>query len=260
MICIYDKYYQLSFRMNSIIQWELVDLYNRNSEDIKKKILLKINQPPSASDRQGYVYGFYSENDRNTRNNFWIKLGRTEQSTPAIRIKQWNGKEAFSINTSYDRKLERLIHLFFDFARKERPNGLKVEIEWFNFVNSMDRNTIIRHIASIDSLIESINVPIDNNFSEPLGQSLDQLPGEFLPAKTRIILPESRDSSGDSRSVQLDLKTCSEQDLTTLINIKQLRNIGRAKIQLIIQAKTLHGVRGIGKETIAKLFPYVTRG
>jgi DNA uptake protein ComE-like DNA-binding protein len=101
---------------------ELLLLYNKNDVDIKKKIIDTLNQEPSKCDCDGYIYGFYSPKDKRQKNNFWIKLGRTERNPFNRAEKEWNGKLIFCLKTRYNHRLERLMHLFFDYAREPRIN------------------------------------------------------------------------------------------------------------------------------------------
>jgi hypothetical protein len=109
--------------MDIILEYpDLVIIFNKNDNNIKNKILKLLHEKPSDCDGCGYIYGFYSPKDRMTqkRNNFWIKLGRTERN-PFTRVEdEWGGELIFCLKTSYNHRLERLLHLFFDFARQTR--------------------------------------------------------------------------------------------------------------------------------------------
>lgn len=100
---------------------DILELFNRNNVDSKNKILQILTKKPTQADGIGWIYGFYSPKDKSqNRNNFWIKLGRTERN-PFHRVEyEWGGEMIFCLKTSYNYRLERLVHLFFDFARKER--------------------------------------------------------------------------------------------------------------------------------------------
>jgi hypothetical protein len=99
---------------------DLTYLFNRNSLHKRQEIIKLLQTNPSDADGTGWVYGFYSPNDKQLNNDFWIKLGRTNRN-PFVRVEQeWGGKLIFCLRSSYDHRLERLIHLFFDFAREER--------------------------------------------------------------------------------------------------------------------------------------------
>jgi len=99
---------------------DLIYLFNRNSLQRRQEIIKLLQTNPSDADGVGWVYGFYSPKDKQLTNDFWIKLGRTNRN-PFVRVEQeWGGKLIFCFRTSYDHRLERLIHLFFYFAREER--------------------------------------------------------------------------------------------------------------------------------------------
>jgi hypothetical protein len=93
---------------------------------------------PSKSDQPGYIYGFREKTGYNSEDQaYQIKIGRTKNDAPQTRICQWeidDGQlylEIFTERSEYNKKLESLIHLIFDYARKKRIiNGLN-RIEWF---------------------------------------------------------------------------------------------------------------------------------
>jgi hypothetical protein len=109
--------------MNTIIKYpELLKLYERNSPEIKTKILKLLDEPTSDADCVGWIYGFYSPKDIQYKNDFWIKLGRTERN-PFTRVEnEWNGTLIFCIKSSYNHRLESIVHLFFNFVRENRIN------------------------------------------------------------------------------------------------------------------------------------------
>lgn len=117
----------------------LTNIFNKNTDEVKRKILKTIIEAPSIADKVGWIYGFFAPNEANTKTNFWIKMGRTERN-PFLRVDEWGGLLFFCIKTSFNRKCERLIHLFFDYARNERinicgnvkENILDTEIQVFN--------------------------------------------------------------------------------------------------------------------------------
>ena len=141
--------------MEDITQFKLEQLFLKNTQIIQSKILKKLQSKPSPEDRQGYIYGFDLPEDDNDEYDFLIKLGRTELSTPQVRIGQWNGCEVFTKVSNLNRKLERLIHLFFDFARFHRVRDGNNEIEWFKFDDGQmtTKNMIIRYVLDIDDLM-----------------------------------------------------------------------------------------------------------
>lgn len=117
----YKAKYIIIHQMNKLNKYpELVELLNRNDNDTKKKILKLLDQQLSSSDKTGWIYGFFSPKDNQFNDDFWIKLGRTERN-PFVRVEnEWNGILIFCIKTSCNHRLERLIHLFFDFSRETR--------------------------------------------------------------------------------------------------------------------------------------------
>jgi len=158
---------------------DLLELYNRNDNETKDKIRHTITEKISKSDGVGYVYGFYSPKDHCLRTNFWIKLGRTERN-PFVRVeKEWNGELVFCLKTNYNHRLERLIHLFLDYAREPRvdicekvhkvkwwkkilccfkkdkliSSECKREIEWFHFKEKIN---IVSLVSQIWDLVEEI--------------------------------------------------------------------------------------------------------
>lgn len=139
---------------------KLIELYELNTIDTKKKIINKINLLPSDTDCEGFVYGFTKPEDKNTRNSFFMKLGRTIRD-PNIRIKEWSGEHVFSIKSTYNKKFERLVHLFFKFAnvkRENKNNNDSEEIEWFKFEKkqNINKHYIIARVNEINSLLDDL--------------------------------------------------------------------------------------------------------
>jgi hypothetical protein len=145
--------------MEDVTQFKLEQLFLKNTQNIQSKILKKLQSKPSPEDRQGYIYGFDLPEDDNDECDFLIKLGRTELSTPQVRIGQWNGCEVFTKVSNFNRKLERLIHLFFDFARFHRVRNGQNEIEWFKFDDNhkITSNMIVRYVLDIDDLMSFVH-------------------------------------------------------------------------------------------------------
>jgi len=103
-----------------LLQPDLLNLFNKNSDKIKKKILELLNCPISEADRVGWIYGFFDPNDERCDYDFWIKMGRTVRN-PFVRVeKEWEGELLFCFKSSFNNRLERLIHLFFDCYREPR--------------------------------------------------------------------------------------------------------------------------------------------
>jgi len=100
----------------------LNEYFNRNTDKIKKEILKLMTEPPSRADKSGWVYGFCSPKDKNMqfKDDFWIKIGRTERNDPYLRVDEWGGELLFCFKSSFNHRLERLLHLFFSYAREQR--------------------------------------------------------------------------------------------------------------------------------------------
>lgn len=174
-------------RIKNLINENLMSILNRNNIKIQNTIMKELNKPISASDGYGYIYGFV-HSEYKTPLNYKIKLGRTIRN-PYIRVEnEWNGIMVFCIKTRYNHKLERLIHLFYDYSREyriknisknnirsktcidiileffncicyeddiiEEDNYVK-ETEWFN-IKDMDINDLQISIIQINKLIEEV--------------------------------------------------------------------------------------------------------
>lgn len=135
----------------AIISDELAVLFNRNTEDTKHKILLTLHDKPSNSDGIGYVYGFESIYDRNLRDNYWIKLGRTIENDASDRVGKQHGIIVFCQKSSFNKIFERLVHLFFRYTHKIRNTDGVNQIEWFHFT---EKTNIVKYIALIQELVE----------------------------------------------------------------------------------------------------------
>jgi len=87
------------------------------TKKIQKKIKNRIIKSPSKSDGPGYIYVYTLDSDPPS----YYKIGRTAR-TPEKRIKEW-GKGArlkASYKVKYQKKAERLIHLYLDYVRVYR--------------------------------------------------------------------------------------------------------------------------------------------
>lgn len=174
----------VNIKMELICSLELIYLFDKNNQYIKEKIMETIQKSPSLTDKEGFVYGFFSPHDRNLRDNFWMKLGRTEKENPEERVREWGGTMIFCQKCSYNRRFERLVHLFFAFANQHRiltkdgifvniidpkidqnqneneddvnnnhNDHIKKEIEWFHFT---ERINICKYVSLIQELIENL--------------------------------------------------------------------------------------------------------
>ena len=230
--------------MNNLKNYpDLVKLYNLANDKVKIQIIEKIIERPSDTDGPGYVYGFTKSEDKNTRYNFYMKLGRTSRNVPSDRINEWGGEEVFSIKSIYNKKFERLVHLFFKFANVHRDNksnpGSK-EVEWFKFIkaNNINKNFIISRINSICSLIDDIYLSNDDEHEI----KTDIKPKSITNDKNKIM----------SR-VKINLKTCSKNDLL------RINGIGNVLANAIIDYRECVGIsnvedlleiRGIGNKRL----------
>jgi hypothetical protein len=202
---LHDKIYNNEFINN---------IFNRNDKETQNKILKCINKKPSDSDGAGYVYGF------NRDNKYFIKIGRTGRDVD-IRIREWKGNKLFSIQTIYNKKLERLVHLFFNYGRFSITFNTKTETEWFN--EKVKLNDVILLTNTVNNIISTF-----------YQQKIDQI-------KTGL----------------LDLKTCSKENIYNIVRKYDLQMIGPKKIDAIFMSKNLFSVKGVGQKTISKLLPYI---
>jgi len=135
---------------------ELLPLFNKNTQETKVKILSLITDFPSETDGVGFVYAFKSDEDNNTKNNFYMKLGRTTRRNPEQRVLEQNGNMFFCQKSSFNKKFERFVHLFFRYAREIRVFNNKNEIEWFHFTTNIN---VYKYVALIHEFVEDIYEP-----------------------------------------------------------------------------------------------------
>jgi len=224
-------------------------LFDANNSYIQQKILDCLTTPPSRTDGVGYVYGFEISSDHNQKHNFFVKIGRTQTSTPSERISVQGGNEIFATKTIFNRKLEKIIHLLFDFARVNREYCGKKQIEWFHFNN---QGLTVINILTFVSIINSMVDDIFGKKSKPCDEESD--------------FEEESDSEEESEEElacavapkKLSLKTCTINDLRELKKRYNIIGVGEKKMEILIKYKSLSTQHpGIGKETYKKLFPYV---
>ena len=228
----------------------VTDMFYKNDVDIQKKILKHLQTKPTDNDGVGYVYGFERTSDHNEENDFFVKIGRTEQSMPSCRIAQWRGNEIFAVKTIFNKKLERLVHLFFNFVRITRSCKGKNEIEWFHFFgHKINIHNILTFVSLINSMV-----------CEIFGKKHKKVVVPILcekPDLDTVTISASVDVS-KKHSQKLNLKTCTEEDLYDLIRRNNISHIGPKKIDALITYKRLDtSVPGIGEVTYKKLLPYV---
>ena len=168
---------------------ELILLFNRNNQNVKKKIIKILEELPYDDDDIGWIYGFYSSKDKQLQNNFWIKLGRTDKKSFVDIEDEMGGQIIFYLKTKYNHKLEQLIYLFFDFSKETRIgicNKQKVhqlscyqillsyltcndnnyteipdiqqEIEWFHFTEKINIPSLISQICQLGEETYFLNI------------------------------------------------------------------------------------------------------
>lgn len=181
---------------------ELSELYNRNDEIVKKKIMKELLTKPKKSDGDGFIYGYYSPYDKNLRNNFYMKLGRTERSNPEDRIIQQDGNIIFLQKSCVDRKLETLIQLFFSKNMLTRVINGKKQIEWFHFT---ERINIVKYVSLINDLIEE-TFDLSTYIQDPIREIKD---GSILNLERNNVNQE-----------KININKCTKEDLKKLPRIK----------------------------------------
>jgi hypothetical protein len=154
------------------------------------------------------------------------------------------------VKTIFNKKLERLVHLFFDFVRITRSCKGKNEIEWFHFYNQdINIHNILTFVSVINSIVSSI-------FGKKHKKVVVPIPCK-KPDLDTVTSSASIDVS-KKHSQKLNLKTCTEEDLYDLIRRNNISHIGPKKIDALITYKKLDTcVPGIGKVTYEKLLPDV---
>jgi len=218
-------------------------LFDANNTHIQQKILHYLTTPPSRTDGVGYVYGFEISSDHNQKHNFFVKIGRTQTSTPSERISVQGGNEIFATKTIFNRKLEKIIHLLFDFVKVDREYCGEIETEWFHFNNQgLTVINILTFVSIINSMVDDIfgkKSKICEEESDFEEESEEELACAVAPKK-------------------LSLKTCTINDLRELKKRYNIIGVGEKKMEILIKYKSLSTQHpGIGKETYKKLFPYV---
>jgi competence ComEA-like helix-hairpin-helix protein len=188
----------------------LLEIFNFNSINVQTEILKLLKTIPSKSDKVGWIYGFCLDKDKPNqfKNDFWMKIGRTERNDPYIRVDEWGGNLIFCFKSSFNHRLERLCHLFFSYAREKRynvcdqkyitrplcskininclcfvwscwlrPNDTYLEcatsaseIEWFHFVN---HTNVLNIVTCIVNLVEDIYV---NNCMCTISPIIENMP------------------------------------------------------------------------------------
>lgn len=141
--------------MNTLKQYpDLMDLYNTNTEEVQREIVKKISKDPSKSDGVGFVYGFNLKTDKTSKTKFWMKLGRTTRKNPQARVDEWNGNMIFAMKSTYNKRFERLVHLFFAFAHARRAERAHIkEKEWFFFLEKIN---VQKYVSVICEFVDEL--------------------------------------------------------------------------------------------------------
>lgn len=228
----------------------ITDMFYKNDVEIQKKILKHLQTKPTDNDGVGYVYGFERRCDQNEEHDFFVKIGRTAKSKPSDRISEWGGNEIFAVKTIFNKKLERLVHLFFDFVRITRSCEGKNEIEWFHFYNqNINIHNILAFVSVINGMVCEIFGKKQKTVVVPISREKPDLDTVTSSASVDV---------SKKHSQKLNLKICTEEDLYDLIRRNNISHIGPKKIGALITYKRLDtSVPGIGKVTYEKLLPYV---
>jgi len=139
-------------------------------------------------------------------------MGRTQRADPYQRVMEQNGFMVFCIWTKYNRRLERVIHLFFRYA-----NITKIkEREWFQFQESLN----------IGSLVCQIN--------EIVTDAMDQILRGSIP-KPHPEQKQSENSRKQPENSRVDLNRATKDELMTL------PGIGKGLAERIIQHRKQYG-------------------
>ncbi|ARF12663.1 helix-hairpin-helix motif protein [Klosneuvirus KNV1] len=146
-----------------ILPQELKAIFEKNTRLTKNKIMRILNTCININSytSRGWIYGFMHKNDINTETNFKIKIGKTSLENPYTRImSQQNGIPKFVFKTNKYHDCERLIHLFFRFAKYITYRGR----EWFNFTEKINIEYYIQLI--INMINSNLNCTNINSFNK----------------------------------------------------------------------------------------------
>lgn len=149
---------------------ELLKIYNKNTNQIKQKIINVIESPLTKSESTGWIYGFYRKTDNNTNDHYWIKIGRTDRN-PFIRVQnEWNGNMLFCIKSNFNHRLEYLCHLFLDYSREHRYSIHNINQENTNNIENNNnenkcsfKNFMKRLFCCYKKIESNSNIEIENN-------------------------------------------------------------------------------------------------
>jgi competence ComEA-like helix-hairpin-helix protein len=193
---------------------ELLELYKKNGKVIQGEIIKKLETLPSESDGRGWVYGYRLEGDLKLRTNFKVKLGRTGRPDPYNRIKEQGGIMEFCTSSNWNRKFERLIHLFFSYARFTRGK----QREWFHFREWINVEKIVSQIKELMEL--KMEKLVDNALNVEVKNSKDKR--EISEVKDQPVTSKNRNLYTYTNGIKLpkiNINTASKKELMTLSGV-----------------------------------------
>jgi len=132
------------------IPLDIKNILIKNIGSVQKKFL-DILYDKIYDDNTGFIYGFSNNSDNNNDNQFWIKIGRTKREDPHCRVDEWKGNIEFCQKTKHNKKLERLVHLLFNYANQVRVFNDCNQVEWFYF---QEYTNIVNIISILNRYLE----------------------------------------------------------------------------------------------------------
>jgi hypothetical protein len=139
--------------MNLIESYKLEMLFNLNSTQMQKTILDYLTiSPMYISNGHTYCFkpiDFVSSNDMH----FKIKIGDTKRNVYQ-RVKEQHGIYLFSVCSLYHSKLEKLCHMFFNFANTNNKLEGK-ETFLFTITYNISLNDVYKYIQTLNLICET---------------------------------------------------------------------------------------------------------
>lgn len=232
---------QMSFGLPETIKLIL----DRNSGDIQKKFHETFRSKPSDTDGPGYVYGFIDLQDYKSPTNLMIKLGRTSRDNPYERVKEWGGKMQFCVQTIYNKKLERLVHLLFNFAHTHRSEmDRQSEREWFHF----------RERINVNFYVAELNLCLDEYFSSSQINRKEERFVSIGKTEKSKIRNKVNINTASLHEILTDLAHCQTKSGRALGDVLARRVIEHRPFRNI---KELESVPGIGPKKILALQDHI---